>query len=342
MLIAIRSDLPSTVLSLDTTAELLFTNIETLKGSIFLGVAYRPPSSKVDTLIKIRTALKKVSKFAHGRPIHLLGDMNLPDINWENLSVDGNQYSSEINNMALDIVNTFGFEQVKTPTRHHTTGKGNILDLVLTTHPSCIDDLVVKDGISDHHAVHFTLVHKANLRKKNPKNVKMWSKASPENIDSLKSDVLNDCSLLLDRLQNLDVEAAWTEFENILLSNENKYIPSKIVNQNTRKPWITQTTKRAIRKRKRAFRSAKIYGTWNNYNKKRKEAHNEIDNSHQLYIDNVVLSNSDKSQKKFWNYIKSMNKGDGNVTTVTVDGVKITEPAKVAEEFNKAFSQVVS
>ena len=341
VLIAVKAELPSSVMCLDTKIELLFISIETLQGSIFLGVCYRPPSSKVDTLVKLRTSLKKVSAFAHGRLIHLLGDLNLPDINWETSTVEGNQYSAEINNMSLDIINTFGFEQqVKTPTRHDNSGTSNILDLVLTTHPSYIEDLEIKAGLSDHLAVHFTLSHKANRRKKAKKNVKMWSKASSEAIDSLKRDVLNDCLSLLDKLPNLDVETTWTEFESILILNENKYIPSKTVNPNTRKPWITRSTKRAIRKRTRAFRSAKQYGTWDNYSQKRKQAHRDINESHQLYIDNVVLSDADKSRTKFWNYIKSLKNGDGNITTLKANGTKVTEPAKVAEEFNKAFKQV--
>ena len=53
-----------------------------------------------------------------------------------------------------------------------------------------------------------------------------------------------------------------------------------------------------------------------------------------------MLSDSDKSRKKFWSYIKSLRNGDGNVTTVKSNGVNVTEPSKVAQEFNKAFSEV--
>ena len=124
------------------------------------------------------------------------------------------------------------------------------------------------------------------------------------------------------------------------MRNENKYIASKAVNPNTRKPWITQTTKRAIRKRKRAFRAARKHGTWDNYRAKRKEAHKEINASHQSYIDNIVLSDSDKSRKKFWSYIKLLRSADGKVTTLNIKGNKVTEPSKVAEEFNNAFAKV--
>ena len=214
ILIAVKSDLPSSTMTLDTLIELLFISIETAKGTIFLGVCYRPPSAKVDTLSKLRTALQNVSSLAHGRPIHLLGDLNLPDINWENSSVEGNQYSPEINYTALEIFNTLGFEQqVRTPTRHHTTGTSNILELVLTTHPSYIEDLVVKDGISDHHAVHFTLSHNTNRRRMNKIYVRMWGKASKDSIECLKRDVFNDCSSLLNNLPDFNVESAWSKFE---------------------------------------------------------------------------------------------------------------------------------
>ena len=341
VLIAIKSELSSSNMILDTDIELIFINIETTHGTIYIGVLYRSPSSTEDTLQKLETSLNKISTAAHGRPIHLLGDMNLPDINWNNLSIEGNQYPYRINEISLDIFNTLGLEQlVKEPTRHHTNGTNNILDLVLSTHPSYIEDIEVKDGISDHHAVHFTLTHKATRRLQPKKLVKMWSKATEDTIHSLKADVLQECSDLLDRLPNLNTETAWREFEDILLRNENKHIPSKLVNPNTNKPWITRYTRRSIRKRKRAYRAAKIYGTWQNYRDKRIAAHKIMEKSHQIYVDKVVLSDSDKSHKKFWNYIKSLRNEDRNVTTLKSNGVKVTNPENIAAEFNNAFSQV--
>ena len=50
----------------------------------------------------------------------------------------------------------------------------------------------------------------------------MWSKTSNDTTESLKRDVLNDCSSLLNNPPDLHVESAWSEFEKISLGNKNK------------------------------------------------------------------------------------------------------------------------
>ena len=228
--------------------------------------------------------------------------MNLPDIDWNDLIIEGNQYAHDINNAALEIFNNLELEQlVKTATGNDTSGTNNILDLVLTTHPTFVVGLEVKEGISDHDAIHLKIIHKTKRKHATKKTVKMWSKASNETIEDLKNDVLNEYSSLLDRLPHLDIKTAWTEFENILVTNESKYIPAKHVDPNRNKPWINKTAKKAIRKSKRAYRIAKTYATWKNYRDKRIAARREIEKSHRLYVDTVVLELYKNTEKWRWN-----------------------------------------
>ena len=85
--------------------------------------------------------------------IILAGDFNLPSISW----IDGTgqvntdpSYGTDVNQLLLESVNEFGLEQLVTePTR-----RGNILDLIFSSHPDSIKNVEVIPGMSDHEAVY--------------------------------------------------------------------------------------------------------------------------------------------------------------------------------------------
>ena len=69
------------------------------------------------------------------------GDFNLPKIDWSSTTVGGNCQGQTLIDLLHD---DFLTQLVRTPTRLDIkTGKNNILDLVLSTHPDCIVDLTV-------------------------------------------------------------------------------------------------------------------------------------------------------------------------------------------------------
>ena len=79
----------------------------------------------------------------------IAGDFNLPDINWNNMSVIGTTYPNNMNKFFIDTIQEISMEQiVDIPTR-----LDNILDLVLTTHPSLVNKCKPLPGIVDHDIV---------------------------------------------------------------------------------------------------------------------------------------------------------------------------------------------
>ncbi len=88
----------------------------------------------------------------------IVGDLNLPQINWLHYSAPRNQLCDTF----LDFVNSASLSQlVQFPTRH-----ANLLDLVFTTdelHVSGVT-VVVCFGTSDHSAIQFSLLGSAEVR----------------------------------------------------------------------------------------------------------------------------------------------------------------------------------
>ena len=58
---------------------------QTLKDNILFGVCYRPPSSDVEFLLKLRQCLERIemTRFAM---CYLVGDFNFPSIDWHSLT----------------------------------------------------------------------------------------------------------------------------------------------------------------------------------------------------------------------------------------------------------------
>ena len=63
----------------------------------------------------------------------MAGDLNLPDIEWDNQQTTNTRTASKHNKL-LEIISEFGLQNmVNDPTRIES---GNILDLILTSNPS--------------------------------------------------------------------------------------------------------------------------------------------------------------------------------------------------------------
>ena len=88
--------------------------------------------------------------------IYLLGDFNLPEINWEFLTLSTNQgrEAQEACTTLLDFIDTnFLTQLINTPTR-----KENILDLVFTNRPEyVIETKTTPTSLSDHNLVEVLL-----------------------------------------------------------------------------------------------------------------------------------------------------------------------------------------
>ena len=125
---------------------------------IYLCSFYRPPSNNANPITVLNNSLSDIfqKETLQSPQILLAGDFNLPSISW----IDGTgqvnpnpTYGTDVNQLLLESVNEFGLEQLVTdPTR-----RGNILDLIFSSHPESIKNVEVIPGMSDHEAVYCEL-----------------------------------------------------------------------------------------------------------------------------------------------------------------------------------------
>jgi len=116
-------------------------------------VVYRPPefnSIGRDYMRCLYDCLCYLSDTKH--PVIIVGDFNLPHLDWSNRTAPGD----DIHSLFLQFCNDFGFAQfVDAPTRDD-----NVLDLVMSNDPYILSSVYVAEPFSnsDHCAINFTLL----------------------------------------------------------------------------------------------------------------------------------------------------------------------------------------
>lgn len=147
---ACRFDSPIT-----TNSELEFVAAEVQlkdRRNMLIAVIYRPPSSP-SSWFKSFEDLVQSFQSSGSKDMLLLGDFNLPNINW--LEGSGFSNSSDLSEFCDFLCDSNLFQLVDEPTRSQ-----NVLDLLITNMVEKISGLEVSKEISlpsDHHAILFEL-----------------------------------------------------------------------------------------------------------------------------------------------------------------------------------------
>ena len=112
------------------TCEIMLQN----KINFFLVVFYRPPSADDNFNTNFNTVLRNIKTGCPDAKLCLIGDLNLPGINWE--SVQGN---NNIANIFCDTVSDYNLVQInKLPSR---ANNNNILDVALANFSDSFSDV---------------------------------------------------------------------------------------------------------------------------------------------------------------------------------------------------------
>ena len=142
--------------------KVILNNCQLLKICSF----YRPPNKdiqSIDNLCNLFTTITNV-------PTWLIGDLNLPSIDWANNS---SAYPLILGDTMINFVQEYGFSQaVNFPTRGN-----NILDIFITSRLSLVHSCSPVAGISNHEAVYIesfvSITHQQCTQQKSF----LWNKA---------------------------------------------------------------------------------------------------------------------------------------------------------------------
>jgi hypothetical protein len=297
----------------------------TKRDSLKFVLCYRPPNSGPDNTDKLCEILRTM-------PLNtiMIGDVNMPNINWETLRADRKGRA------LAETVEEEGLEQLVEFSTHI---KGNILDLAITNCPERF--IGVSDegrlGKSDHCMLLFEFEGSVN-QVEAPENGRNWSKANMTGLEQKFNKTpwkrhLNDMS----------AEQSWYYFRKKLDSCIEEFVPRFRNKRKQRPPWLSQEIIRELRSKKTAWRQWKATGDASKktkYEQLRKSVTHKIRTAKRR-LEKELADAGRVENKKFTRYIKSKSK---NKTTIGplqgLDGRRLIEDIDMAQELNRQFSSV--
>ena len=309
--------------------------------SLIICNIYRSPNSTPENNDELLCLIDELASLNSTYTI-LLGDYNLPNIDWNNPTRQGN-LSNFANNFLEKLSDLYLSQLVSEPTRKRGDNIPSLLDLVITNSSPSIDAITHLSplGLSDHCLLSFTfrcyLDYTDYCTKQYYMNKANWDRMRIylEAID-WKSE-----------LDQKDTDTMWSIFETKMQFAQNTYIPNKIVNKASRK-WalpIDKKLKKMINKKHRIWtrymetRQPDGLREYKNIRNKIRNLTRKSRREAELDIAKEVKVNP----KRFWNYVNSKSKIKATIPDLEIEddsNITATTDIAKAEALAKYFSKV--
>ena len=309
--------------------------------AVIICVIYLPPTPSLSVVQSLSCHL---SKFQESHNLILLGDFNLPDINWDILY--GNSAAAEL---FYDMCFEFNLSQlVSCPTHTH----GNILDL-LTNNEELISTICVSpiDNpliSSDHYTITFELLHVSKLfslggglgvsSKATPYYTFIYSKGD---YTGLRNHLLQtDFSTCL---STHDIEKIWNSIELEVVNAMKLFIPIKKHHSIQHPPWFTSEIRHCIKHLRTLRRKYKLHPsqrTLANITALEKTTQDMIDTAKLDYESSLVHNFASTNSSKIYDYIKSITKSNHMPSSVNFNSSTASTDHDKANLFNLYFHSV--
>lgn len=323
VLLAVKESINCSLVPINTNLELIWCCLTISFKKIILGVCYRSPSNDLSFCDDLHDSLNLITMRFPGVQIILLGDFNFPNIVWSHSLPFSNPTTGEANRF-VSVCSDFGLSQiVKLPTRV-TQKKSSLLDLILTSSTDNISTATHMPGLSDHDVLLFTITTPHQKIKRERKKFRDYKKANYEAIN-------NELCLFLDTfLPNYlerSVETNWVIFKNKIGELTTKYVPLRTVYANNKSQWYSTYLNRLSNKKKRLFRTAKLYATpshWLAYKNAAGSYLRALKSAKSSFL-NCTLPNLLKANpKRFWEIVRG-NAHQNRISLLTSSGDPVAE-----------------
>ena len=292
---------------------------------------YRSPNSPEENNVKL---LRNIEWAKINFPeVFLVGDMNLPSINWHT-NFSGNMYEASF----LDVLDDAGLEQlVSEPTRYRASQNPSLLDLILTSNPSSVQNIEISDpfGKSDHCKIEFTLKTEYEPLKSN-NHIYNYRKIN-ENI------FINEMGQFkAENVEHDNIDDMYGNFVNVVRYAIEKSVPKFKTTERKIAPWSNRKIKRLSLKKRKLWDKYKHTRSQRNYNayKTCLSQFNAEKTRAILNYEKNIICNKKTNPKKYYNYVSRKDRYAKQQIILEDAGHTHSEPGKCSEVLNKYFSSV--
>ena len=304
-------------------------------GKLRVGVVYRPPIYNLPQNANLENKLYEELRYFTQDDTNsiLLGDFNLPKINW-----DTNDPGDEYGKNMIDLIHdNFLYQHIDEKTRDN-----NILDLVITSEQNLINYCEVGEHLSncDHNIIR-GCVNKSFNTDVSSQKIPNFDKANFDNIRKFLCETDWD-TLLHDK----NASEMFSVLKGILHECTDRFIPFKNRRlQGRNKPrWMSRDLKHLItRKRKlyKAYKRTKNNAILNEYRAIIRETKKKTKMDKKAF-EKVLSENCKNNPKEFFSYVREQRKTKDTIGPLRDRDTNVTlgEDCDMANLLNKQFSSV--
>ena len=274
----------------------------------------------------------------------LVGDFNLPNINWEYET--RNNDPSHVNNKFLNLMHEHYLTQfINDPTHCRANQNPTLIDLLLSNDSDFVYNInqVTPLGLSHHNVITFVL----NINQPNvslpPKTVYLINKGDYPAMKNYFNEIEWD-TILQD---STDVDILWESIEQEISNAKEKFVPKRVIKKQSRnyrpKFPVPNSLLELFHHKRAAFKQWRRYPT--DFNKEvyityRNKVNTEVKKSKREK--EVQIANEAKSNPKaLYNYISSQSKPKESVSNLIKEDGQLTEDdLEKANVLNNFFSSV--
>ena len=314
---------------------------------VFIAVVYRPPSN---TEVDNDQLVSYLSDFCADKEVIVLGDFNLPNLDW--MCSDAPATCSTVERNFLNLFNVLGLTQwINQPTFPRS---GNILDLILTTEPDRLGHVEVCPPLPgcDHCLAVCDYVFEPNdtLPISHPRPCRRaWSKGRFASMRQLLKDMDWDFEFAY-----RDCDECFVQFVKVLAELTDEFVPEQPSSPRTGSHFQTRPPTSLIHRRQRAWNnykavrqklgrkaptSVEAYGAFASVNK---ELRTFIVSSQSQY-ERDLLDRSRENPKLLHSYVRSKKVGCPAVGPLMLKTGEMSNDAQtMSEVFASSFVSVFS
>lgn len=317
----------------DYVKELEYVCVRTVTKTriVYLCVVYKPSCDRHSHLIEDMDQLLQALETT-GHPYLLLGDFNLPDIDWTVPTCLNNRGKQ---NQFLEMFLSYGITQkVLVPTR-----KKNTLDLIFESQEGlvieCLTDAALATGC-DHDIVRFNA--NINVCFCNEELFDDWNNADYSGMKVMLDTIswralFQNCSSVNDK---------WCVFKTVMQDMFNVFVPKRSNKSTPKRQSFPKEIQKLLIKKRAAHRKLRSSsnpskGLEDKCYQLNKRCTDAILAHYRKKETNVL---KDGSLKRFFNYVKRTLKTPEQAVCLSVNGEIISSDDAIAETFNDQFSSV--
>lgn len=298
---------------------------------ILIGTFYRPPNSSAAVLTNIETSIGLA--FDTGiKDIIITGDFNLDYL------------KTDTRRKITDICRQYNLQQIIDEPTHFTESSSSLIDIYLVNNPRrVVLSSVGEPFLSQNTRYHCPIYCFYDFRKEQNTTFKrkIWLYDRGD-YDGLRNDI---SSTNWNNLCSNDLNMYALNISDRITKSSEKYIPNKYATIRTADPpWLDNSIRKLIKKRRRLFAKAKRTKTTEDMDKY-KQYRNKVTKSIQKAKKNHTDKLSDKlksgslSSKDWWNTLKSFIKDQNstNIPPIKTDSDILSSNLDKANVLNEYF-----